>query len=108
MPRELKLSMSFQSYIDAHPYLIFSLSFSVMKEEDQDDVLLSIVDTSEKYRCLLEKDSEMASKEDFLHALNLYGNPHQMDSLLASESNISQNMLTAFTLTKFYIDICLN
>lgn len=58
---------------------------SVMKEEDQDDVLLSIDDTSEKYRCLLEKDSEMASPEDFLHALNMYGNPQQMDSLLTSE-----------------------
>ncbi|XP_042238825.1 gem-associated protein 5-like [Homarus americanus] len=54
-------------------------------EGDGGNVLPNIVETSEKYSFLLEKESEMASPEDFAYALNLYGNPHQMDCLMATE-----------------------
>lgn len=39
----------------------------------------------EKYSCLLEKDTEMPEPEDIEYALSLYGNPEQIDTLLAAE-----------------------
>ncbi|XP_045601247.2 gem-associated protein 5 isoform X1 [Procambarus clarkii] len=60
------------------------LEESVTKDGVVDD-LANIVETSEKYRCLLEKDTEMADPSDFIYALNMYGKPQQLDSLLAAE-----------------------
>lgn len=45
-----------------------------------------ITEVSEKYKCLLEKDGDMASPDCFSYMLNMYGSLEQMDSLLAEES----------------------
>nr|XP_053639247.1 gem-associated protein 5-like isoform X1 [Cherax quadricarinatus]XP_053639248.1 gem-associated protein 5-like isoform X1 [Cherax quadricarinatus] len=55
------------------------------RDEGEDDYRSVIVDTTEKYSYILEKDSEMATPDDFIYALNMFGNPHQMDTLLTSE-----------------------
>lgn len=44
-----------------------------------------VVDTTEKYSFLLEKDSEMAPPEDFLYVMQMHGQPQQVDALLAAE-----------------------
>lgn len=62
------------------------LDDAVLEEEDQEGDAHSIVaNTTEKYSFLLEKDSEMAQIDDFLYVMQMYGQPQQMDALLASE-----------------------
>lgn len=60
--------------------------FSSSEEEVKEGSLPGIRSLCEKYSCLLEKDTEMPEPEDIEYALSLYGNPNQIDGLLAAES----------------------
>lgn len=62
------------------------LDDEILEEEDQEgDAHPIVVNTTEKYSFLLEKDSEMARIDDFLYVMQMYGQPQQMDALLTSE-----------------------
>lgn len=60
--------------------------FSSSEELEKQVSLPGIRSLCEKYSCLLEKDTEMPEPEDIEYALSLYGNPEQIDTLLAAES----------------------
>lgn len=62
------------------------LDDEILEEEDQEvDAHPVVINTTEKYSFLLENDSEMAQIDDFLYVMQMYGQPQQMDGLLASE-----------------------
>ncbi|KAK4309952.1 hypothetical protein Pmani_018450 [Petrolisthes manimaculis] len=59
--------------------------------EDEATTKERITEVSEKYKCLLEKDGEMASPDSFSYVLNMYGSLEQMDSLLADEIQVHES-----------------
>ncbi|KAK3851599.1 hypothetical protein Pcinc_041767 [Petrolisthes cinctipes] len=59
--------------------------------EDEATTKERITEVSEKYKCLLEKDVEMASPDSFSYMLNMYGSLEQMDSLLAEEIQVHES-----------------
>ncbi|KAG0727047.1 Gem-associated protein 5 [Chionoecetes opilio] len=65
---------------------------STQEEEGQEiDALPIVVSTREKYGFLGDKDCNMASAEDFVYMMQMYGEPHQVNDLLASEIEVHES-----------------
>ena len=60
-------------------------------EIEEIDARPIVINTTKKYSFLLEKDADTASPEDILYIMQMYGQPQQMDTLMASEIEVLES-----------------